>query len=274
MMSKFKSLFVPEPIQLENGKVVQPPFKTSLVVTILLIIFVYLSAKVTKFDLQVLISQGNEVVLFIQRMFPPNWKYLEKVQNPMIQTIVMSFLGTVIAAVFALPAAYISSSNMNTNSTLRTVVRLIFSTFRTIPVLILALILTYIFGLNTFSGMMAIALFTFSIITKMTYEQIELADMGPFEASMSTGATKLESFRVAIFPQISGLYISTILYNLEMNIRSAAILGYVGAGGIGILMNESIGWREYQNLATILIVLLVTVVVIESISREVRKRLA
>lgn len=273
-MSKFKSIFYPEPITLENGKVVKPPFRTSLVVLIVLIVLVYASAVITKFDLATLFSQANEVVLFIKRMFPPNWNYLGKVKNPMIQTIVMSFLGTILAAVFALPAAYISSSNMNTNTTLRTIIRLVFSTFRTIPVLILALFLTYIFGLNTFSGMIAIALFTFSIITKMTYEQIELADMGPFEASISTGATKIKSFAVAIFPQISGLYISTILYNLEMNIRSAAILGYVGAGGIGILMNESIGWREYQNLATILIVLLVTVVIIESISREVRKRLA
>lgn len=273
-MSKFKSIFIPEKITLANGKVVQPPFKTSLVVTLLLILLVYLSAVITKFDLATLIRESNEIVLFIQRMFPPNWKYLSKVANPMIQTIVMSFLGTLIAAIFALPAAYLSSSNMNTNAILRNIIRLGFSTFRTIPVLILALLLTYVFGLNTFSGMMAIALFTFSIITKMTYEQIELADMGPFEASISTGATKVKAFAVSIFPQISGLYISTILYNLEMNIRSAAILGYVGAGGIGILMNESIGWREYQNLATILIVLLVSVIVIESLSREVRKRLA
>lgn len=76
-----------------------------------------------------------------------------------------------------------------------------------------------------------------------------------------------------MLPQISGFYISTMLYNLEMNIRSAAILGYVGAGGIGILMNDHISLRIYDDLSVILLLLLATVVVIESISRTIRKRL-
>ncbi len=273
-MSKIKTLFRPEPITLKNGKQVEPPFKTSLVVMLVLLALIVISAQVTNFNFMKLIERGNEFVVFLKRLWPPNISFIKRVTKPMIQTVAMSFLGTLFAGIFGLPFAYLSSENMNTNTFTRNLVRFTLSIFRTIPVLIIALIMTYIFGLGTFAGTMAIFLFTFSIITKMTYEQIELVDMGPFEALLSTGATKPKAFVVSILPQISGLYISTILYNLEMNIRSAAILGYVGAGGIGTLMNEAIGWRKYDNLSTILIMLLITVVIIESLSRSVRKRLA
>ncbi|CAM3705071.1 phosphonate ABC transporter, permease protein PhnE [Erysipelothrix urinaevulpis] len=273
-MSFLKQLFIPNEIVLSNEKVVKPPFKVGTVVLIVIILLLTISAKITRFDLMVLFQGFGEVGSFFKRMIPPNWGYASSVFDPMLQTIAMSFLGTLLAAIVSLPVAYLSSSNMNHNPVTRTALRFIMSVFRTIPVLIIALIMTYIFGLNTFSGMLAIFLFTFSIITKMTYEQIELVDMGPFEASISTGATRGQSFIAAVLPQISGLYISTILYNLEMNIRSAAVLGYVGAGGIGILMNQAIGWRDYQRLSIILIMLLVTVVSIEALSRQVRKRLA
>lgn len=206
-------------------------------------------------------------------MFPPKWGYLPKVWVPMFETIGMSVLGTFLAAVIGLPIAYFSTVNMNQNKVVRGILRFVMSIFRTIPVLMLALMLTYIFGVGTFTGMVSLFLFTTSIVAKMTYEQIELVDMGPFEAVISSGASRARGFVVAVIPQIAGFYISTILYNLEMNIRSAAILGYVGAGGIGILMNDRIGLRQYDELTVILILLLATVVVIEALSRTIRKRL-
>ena len=272
-MSRLKHIFVPHKIVLDNGKEVQPPFKISLVVMIILIVLIVLSARVTGFSFMKLIERGNEFVIFLKRVWPPNINYLNRVTKPMIQSIAMSFLGTFFAALVGLPFSYLSAENMNRNPISRAIVRFSLNIFRTIPVLIIALLMTYVFGLGTFAGTVAIFLFTTSIITKMTYEQIELVDMGPFEAMISTGATQVKAFIVAILPQISGLYLSTILYNLEMNIRSAAILGYVGAGGIGTLMNEAIGWRRYDNLVVILLMLLVTVVIIETISRRIRKRL-
>lgn len=273
-MSFLKSILYPKSITLDNGKVVKPPIRMNVIVSIILIILIYLSAKITGFNFSMLIQGGSEFFKFLTRMMPPNLGFAKDVMNPMLQTFAMSFLGTLLAAIFALPVAYLSATNMNQNTLTRTIIRFIMSIFRTIPVLIIALIMTYIFGLGTFAGMIAIFLFTFSIVTKMTYEQIEMVDMGPFEASISTGASRFQSFIASVIPQISGLYLSTILYNLEMNIRSAAVLGYVGAGGIGTLMNQSIGWRQYQNLATILLILLVSVFCIEALSRQIRKRLS
>jgi ABC-type amino acid transport system permease subunit len=99
------------------------------------------------------------------------------------------------------------------------------------------------------------------------------ADMGPFEAALSSGANRVQAFWVAIMPQLWGQYISLALYNFEMNIRNAAVLGYVGAGGIGIVLNERLGWRVYEDVGLILLVMMITVYLIESTSRLIRTKL-
>lgn len=273
LADNIKSIFFPKPITLSNGKEVKRPFRSGMLASIIILILVAISMDATNFNISLLINRGDKFLVILKKMVPPNWSYLPKVWVPMFQTIGMSIFGTFLAGIFGLPFAYYSAVNMNDNKFMRTLFRFVMSIFRTIPVLMLALILTYVFGIGTFTGMMALFLFTTSILTKMTYEQIELVDMGPFEAALSAGTSRLKSFVVAVVPQISGFYISTLLYNLEMNIRSAAILGYVGAGGIGILMNDRISLRMYADLSVVLILLLITVLIIETLSRVIRKRL-
>jgi phosphonate transport system permease protein len=142
-----------------------------------------------------------------------------------------------------------------------------------LPTLVSALIATFIFGLGTIAGTTAIAIFSFSYIGKILYEEIETVDMGAFEAMEAMGTTKTRAFIVAIIPQVLPSFLSNSLYNFEGNVRYAAVLGYVGAGGIGMILNEQLGWREYPNVGMILVVLLITVFVIESISRWARKKL-
>ena len=108
---------------------------------------------------------------------------------------------------------------------------------------------------------------------KLLYEQIETVDMGAFECMESMGFTKFYAFRYAILPVVLPSYISTSLFNFEGNVRYAAILGYVGAGGIGMILNEKLGWREYSKVGTIVFLLLLTVFVIEIISEHFRERL-
>lgn len=109
---------------------------------------------------------------------------------------------------------------------------------RTLPVLIYAAILSLAFGFGVFPGTVAIAIFTFGILSKMLYENIETIDLSAYDAIEATGATKSKSFIAAILPQIFPSYLSFSLYSFEINIRFAAILGYVGAGGIGILFDN------------------------------------
>ncbi len=123
------------------------------------------------------------------------------------------------------------------------------------------------------AGTVAIAVFSFGYIGKLTYEEIETVDMGAFEAMEAMGATKTRAFISAIIPQVLPFFLSNCLFNFEGNVRYAAVLGYVGAGGIGLILNEKISWREYPNVGMILIALFVTVFIIESVSRYLRKKL-
>jgi phosphonate transport system permease protein len=145
---------------------------------------------------------------------------------------------------------------------------------RTIPTLVSALIATYIFGLGTMAGTTAIAIFSFTYIGKLLYEQIETVDMGAFEAMEALGTNRFRAFIFAILPQIIPSYISISLFCFEGNVRYASILGYVGAGGLGLILNEKISWRQYDSVGMILIMLFLTVFIIESTSHYIRSKLS
>lgn len=185
----------------------------------------------------------------------------------------MSLLGSIIGAVVALPVAVAASANIVQSKVLIVLSKAVLSLLRTLPTLVSALIATFVFGLGPMAGTVAITLFTISYVGKLLYEQIENVDMGPFEAMESLGMTRLEAFRFAIMPQVLPGYISTSLYCFEGNVRYAAILGYVGAGGIGLLINEGLGWRDYPAVGMIIFVLIVTVYLIERVSEHFRKKL-
>lgn len=260
-------------VELPNGKTVT--FKRSkapLIILVLLICFYY-SVQITGFDMQVLAKRIGQFWVIIGDMIPPNWKYLNKLWQPLFDTIKMSLLGSVLGAVFALPLAYFASSNMIKNKSIVAAFKFILSLLRTLPTLVAALIATFIFGIGTMAGTVAIFIFTVAYVGKLLYEQIENADLKAFEAMHSMGHTTISAFRCAIMPQIMPNYLSNAIFCFEGNVRYAAILGYVGAGGIGLMLNESLGWRNYANVGMILLLLVVTVFIIESISEYFRKKL-
>ena len=275
MPSWIKNIFLPQTYTLSNGKSIKEKFNWTPYITIVVIILVVISAQITNVDIKVWIKNGKNFVQMIDDMFPPNFDFFSVMFKPMVATIMMSLLGTLIAAVFALPVSFYLSSNteFKINKYVLTGNRTLLGLLRTLPVLVYAKLIALIFGSGAFSGMLAIAIFTFPICVKMMYEQIETVDMGPYEAISSTGASRLKSILTAVFPQVKGYYYSTVLYNFEMNVRSAAILGYVGAGGIGVLINTQLTWRAYSNTGMMLVVLVITVIVIESISRFIRRKL-
>ncbi|MCC5890668.1 MAG: phosphonate ABC transporter, permease protein PhnE, partial [Alkalibacterium sp.] len=191
----------------------------------------------------------------------------------LFDTIQMSLLGSIAGAILAIPFALLSSSNIIRNRVLNGFFKLFLSILRTLPTLISALIATFVFGLGTMAGTVAIFLFTLSYIGKLMYEHIENVDMGAFEAHESMGLTKVEAFRYAIVPDVLPTYLSVSLYAFEGNIRYAAILGYVGAGGVGLLLDERLGWRDYPSVGMVLLTLMVVVFVIERISEYFRMKL-
>lgn len=269
-----KQAFFPEKVELSNGEVVLPKKSVVPYVILLIIGFIFISAYATNFSVSVIIDRGEQFFVIVRKMmFPPDWTFFIKVSGPLLDTIKMSILGSIIGAMLAFPVAVLASSNVNNNQVLLFFTRLFLSLLRTMPALVYALILTYILGFGTFAGTVAIAIFTFAIVSKMLFEIIENVDMSPFEALQSTGASRPKSFVAALMPQILPSYFSIALYSFEINVRYAAILGYVGAGGIGLLISEKLGWRDYDKVGSILLALLVTVITIETTSRMIRKRL-
>lgn len=272
-MSLYDKLFPPQRITLPNGKTVCRPRSRAPLAAIVLLALTVLSVKVTGFDMGVLAARINQFFVILGQMIPPAWSYMPQIWAPLFDTIKMSLLGSVTGSVLVIPFAMLASTNVIRNRTVVTLTRLFLSIVRTLPTLVTALIATYVFGLGTLAGTTAIAIFTFAYIGKILYEEIETVDMGAFEAMEAMGATKVRAFISAIVPQVMPSYLSNCLFCFEGNVRYASILGYVGAGGLGLLLNEKIGWREYTSVGMILLALFVTVFIIETISRAIRKRL-
>ena len=270
----FDRLFKPEIITLPNGHTVKRPRSRMPLITIVLIAVVWASIQLTGFDIAIIIKRGHQFTYILKRIFQPNFTYFGKVIEPLFDTIKMSILGSVLGATLALPFAVVASTNINRSGWIVSVCRFLLNIIRTLPTLVIAKFAALIFGLGTFAGTVAITVFTFGVVSKMMYEAIETIDMGAFEAMESAGGNKFQSFWTACFPQILPTYLSYCLYSLEMNIRAAAILGYVGAGGLGLLINERIGWRDYEGLGMVLLALFVVVFIIENTSQYLRKKLS
>lgn len=272
-MSLYDKIFPPKKLKLQDGRTVLEPRSRMPLVVLVLVIAAWISIHITGFDLSVIMKRGEQFFVILGQMFPPEVDYLSAIWGPLFDTIKMSLLGSVIGAVAAIPFAMLAASNIVHNKIITSIVRLFLSLVRTMPTLVIALIATYVFGLGTLAGTTAIAVFTFAYIGKLLYEQIETVDMGAYEAMESFGATKLRAFVAAIMPQVLPSYIANCLFCFEGNVRYASILGYVGAGGLGLILNEKIGWREYSSVGMILIALFVTVMFIEAISHYLRKKL-
>ena len=258
---------------LSNGKSVKQPYSYTPLVLIGLLIASLFAWNITQVNLIRMFSRISNFFDILLRMTEPRWSYFERAINPMIDTIQMSFIGSLIGALLALPVAFLSAQNITKNKTVLSSTRFTLSLIRTLPVLVYAAILSLVFGFGVFAGTIAIIIFTFGILSKMLYENIETIDLSAYTAIEATGATKSRAFVTAILPQILPAYLSLSLYSFEINIRYAAILGYVGAGGIGLLFDDRMAWRRYEDVAVLILMLFVVVFTIESISRYLRKRL-
>ena len=272
-MKLYDRILPPRVLELPNGKQILKYRSRAPLWALAVALLTALSVKVTGFDMGILAARIREFFVILGEMLPPDWGYLSQVWQPLFDTIKMSLFGSAIGSLLVVPFAMLASTNIIRSRLVVSAVRLLLSIIRTLPTLVTALIATYIFGLGTLAGTTAIAIFTFAYIGKILYEEIETVDMGAFEAMEAMGATKARAFVSSIVPQVLPSYLSNCLFCFEGNVRYASILGYVGAGGLGLILNEKIGWREYSSVGMILAVLFVTVFIIETISRAARRRL-
>ncbi|OGQ80716.1 MAG: phosphonate ABC transporter, permease protein PhnE [Deltaproteobacteria bacterium RIFCSPLOWO2_12_FULL_60_19] len=188
-----------------------------------------------------------------------------------IETIQMALAGTVLAFLVAFPVGFLAARNTTPHPWVYRGVRAVLNFLRTIPDLALGLLFVAAVGLGAFAGTLALFVHTATVLGKLLSEAVENIDEGVVEAIRATGAGYSQILAFAVLPQILPDLISFTLYRLETNIRSASVLGLIGAGGIGYLMNTSFRTFQYQEAAAIVLVLVVLVVVVDYASSRLRK---
>ena len=212
-------------------------------------------------------KRRSHITDLLSGMFPMDFAYIPHILTPLFYTIQMSVTGTVIGSVLACILAPACAGSMDFPKWIRYVLRFLIQILRSFPALILALCATFLFGLGTFAGTFAITLYTFAIMTRLTYQDMEAASPLAYQALRTMGVSRFPAYIHGLFPEIAPSFFTNALYMLETNVRHSSILGYVGAGGIGLLLNEKISWLEYEKVGSILLVLFLAVFIIENLSR-------
>jgi phosphonate transport system permease protein len=186
------------------------------------------------------------------------------------QTLAIAFLGTLLAAVLALPVGFLAARNVIPNVFAHFAARRALDTIRAVDTLIWALIWINVVGLGPFAGILAIMTSDFGAFGKLFSEAIEATDAKAVEGVMSSGGGRLHGVRFGLLPQALPVFLSQILYFFESNTRSATIIGIVGAGGIGASLYEEIQQNEWPHVAFLVLMILVAVAIIDMISTRLR----
>ncbi|HVZ06873.1 phosphonate ABC transporter, permease protein PhnE [Rhodopila sp.] len=193
--------------------------------------------------------------------------------SSMLETVAMAYLGTLLGSMIALPLGFLGARNVIPNAVFRFLTRRIFDGFRGLDQLIWALVFVRAMGLGPIAGILAIAVADAGTLAKLFSEAIENIDRKPIEGITSVGAGRLAVLRYAYLPQVMPVMVSQTLYLIESNTREATILGLVGAGGIGLRLSERIQINAWDQVAYIIVLILVTVALIDTASRYLRMRL-
>ncbi|MGW6192095.1 phosphonate ABC transporter, permease protein PhnE [Bacillus cereus] len=261
-------------VTIYSKSIPKPPSKLKHMLTAILVILLLWGSNV-----QVDASFAKLVVGFpnmmdlLKEMVPPDWSYFQVITTAMLDTIRMAIIGTTLGAILAIPIALFAASNVFTSAFLYSPARLILNFIRTIPDLLLAAIFVAIFGIGPLPGILALTFFSIGLVAKLLYESIESIDPGPLEAMTAVGANKVQWIVYGVIPQVKAHFVSYVLYTFEVNVRAAAVLGLVGAGGIGLYYDRTLGFLQYQQTASIIIYTLVVVLLIDYVSTLLREKL-
>lgn len=215
----------------------------------------------------------SKLGFLVRFMWPPSdgglfWEHAQA----MSETLAMAFLGTVVAVVVALPLGFLGAKNIVPNWLFHFSLRRGFDTLRGIDSLVWALIFVSAVGMGPFAGVLAIAVSDVMIFSKLFAEAIENVERKQIDGVRSAGGSDVQTLRLAVFPQVLPVMLSHILYFFEGNVRSATILGIVGAGGIGLQLSDRIRIGNWDEAAFIILMILVTVAVIDNLSRRIRMK--
>lgn len=203
--------------------------------------------------------------------FPPSFKDWRIYASEMLVTLQIAVWGTFLAILCAIPFGLLSSNNI-APVWIRQPVRRLMDAARAINEMVFAMLFVVAVGLGPFAGVLALWVHTTGILAKLFSEAVEAIDPQPVEGIRATGASRLEEILYGVIPQVLPLWISYSLYRFESNVRAAAVVGMVGAGGIGVVLWEIIRGFYYAETCAVLIIIVVTCTFIDLVSAQIRKR--
>ncbi|PSV25214.1 phosphonate ABC transporter, permease protein PhnE [Photobacterium sp. GB-56] len=218
---------------------------------------------------QLIKDSGNMIELGAD-FFPPDFTYWKLYLEETLITIQIALWGTILAVVISIPFGLMCSENIAPWWIYQPMRRLMDSA-RAINEMVFAMLFVVAVGLGPFAGVLALFVHTTGVLAKLFSEAVEAIDIGPVEGVRATGANKIEEILYGVLPQVLPLWISFTLYRLESNVRSATVVGMVGAGGIGVLLWEAIRGFQFQQTACIMLIVIVTVSLIDFASQHIRK---
>jgi phosphonate transport system permease protein len=259
--------------------------KATLLAIVALALALVLSGVMAEIDLARLFTNIHRFGSYIIRIFhlddgrivlldPVEWfwgagRWLGKI----VDTLLIAYLGTLVGTIGAFLCCFSAASNLSSNRIALFAMRRAFEFCRTVPELVFALIFVVAFGLGPLPGVLAIMIHTFGALGKLFAEVVENIDLKPVEGAMSAGASRWQAIRYAVVPQILSNFASYALLRFEINVRGAAVMGFVGAGGIGQDLLEAVRKFYYSDVSAILVMVIATIMLIDLGTERIRHRL-
>jgi phosphonate transport system permease protein len=227
------------------------------------------------FDPVAIVAAAGKLAGFVSAAFPPSTggMFIETAQA-LAETVAIAFAGSVLASIVAIPFSFAGASNVVSTKPLHFVIRRALDFVRGIDVLVWALVFVSAVGLGPFAGILAISVVDAAVLSKVFAEAIEAIDSHQVEGVTASGADRLTVLRFSFVPQVAPIFLSNILYTFESNVRSATVLGIVGAGGIGYQLAERMKLLQWNVVAMMILMTFVVVVCIDFVSGKIRHRLS
>jgi phosphonate transport system permease protein len=255
----------------------QPPLRPRVmrwVVTLCILIPVLWSAFGLDISWEQLKSAPADIWDVIRQMFPPDLspEAIERALPKIMESLWIAWIGTLMGAFFSFFLAFAAASNV-APGWLSFTVRQLLNVIRAVPELLVAMVLIPITGLGAWTGALALGIHSIGTLGKLSSEEIEGSDPGPVEAAASAGGTRIQRVRFGLVPQVMPSIVAFWLYRFEINIRASAVLGVVGAGGIGGELVAQLRFRDFPRAGTVLILTIGIVLLIDTISARVRRRI-
>ena len=220
--------------------------------------------------LSTLFGGFSDIWNLIQYMFPPIFDNFPEALRTTIETIWMALIGTTLAVLLSIPLAFLAARNTSPHPAIIAVARGIIALARAIPTLVLAAIFATSVGIGPFPGILALGLHSIGMIAKLFTEAIENTEATSRDAVMSTGSGKWQTILTTIIPQITPSSVGASLYRLDINLRESAVLGFVGAGGVGFLIQSELRGLDYQRAISAVTVIFIAITLIEVLSARLR----